>query len=110
MLKAVTACGACSVPDSVPDLIAQGYAEAAEKAGVKVATGSQATLSITTYTQRPPANRILFGALAGKDEIKATVTYKGQTFEVEDYYANAWLGMNSLSARIGEMAFEKISR
>jgi hypothetical protein len=109
-LKTVMACGSCSVPDTVPGLIAKGYADAAAKAGVKIASDSGATLTITSYTQRPPAARVMLGIFAGKDEIKATVTYKNKTFEVEDYYLNAWLGMNALSERIGEMAFEKMRK
>jgi hypothetical protein len=107
-LKAVMACGSCSVHESVPGLIAKGYANAAAKSGVKIDSGSEATLTITTYTQRPPGARVMFGAFAGKDEIKATVSYKNKSFEVEDYYRNAWLGMNALSERIGELAFEKM--
>ncbi len=107
-LKVVTACGDCTVHETVPDLIRKGYANAAEKAGVKISAQSEATVSITSYTQRPPALRVTFGAFAGKDEIKATVSYQGKTFEVEDYFRNAWLGMNALSENIGEMVFQKI--
>lgn len=107
-LKVVTACGDCTVHETVPDLIRKGYANAADKAGIKVSAQSEATVSITGYTQRPPGLRVTFGALAGKDEIKATVSYQGKTFEVEDYFRNAWQGMNALSENIGEMVFEKI--
>ena len=107
-LKILIACGSCSIPDTVPILITEGYANAAAKSGVPVSSTAEATLSITSYTQRHPANRALFGAFAGKDEIKAVVAYKGTKFEVEDYYRNAWLGMNALSRGIGEQTFEKI--
>lgn len=94
--------------ETVADLIRKGYASAAEKSGMKVTTQSEATLSITTYTQRPPGLRVMFGAFAGKDEIKASVTYQDKTFEIEDYFRNAWLGMNALSENIGALVFEKI--
>lgn len=84
------------------------YTKAAAKSGVPISSQSEATLSITDYTQRPPGARVMFGAFAGKDEIKAVVIFKDNKFEVEDYYRNAWLGMNSLSERIGKMVFEKI--
>jgi uncharacterized protein YceK len=108
-LKIIMSCGSCLAAPTVPELIVQGYNSAAAKAGKSVSSSSEAILSVNHYSQRPPGMRVMFGAFAGRDQIKASVTYKGTTFEVEDYYANAWLGMNSLSNRIGEMAFEKLA-
>jgi hypothetical protein len=102
------ACGICEAPDTVPNLIAQGYAKAAAKSGKTVSSAAEATVAITVFTRRPPDARIKFGAFAGKDELKALVTYKNKRFEVEDSYSNALMGMNSLALRIGEMVFKKI--
>jgi len=104
----VVDCKGCSIPGQVHDLIIEGYSEAAAAAGMKISNRSQATLTIASYRQRPPAKRAMMGVFAGKDEIRAVVTHEDKRFEVGDYYANALQGMNALSKRIGAMAFEKM--
>ncbi len=107
-LKVVTDCGACQVRSTVPKLIVQGYASAAANSGAKVAPGQEATVSIQEYAARDDGARFLVGAFAGKDEIKAVVTFQGKQFMVEDYYRNAWLGIEALATKIGEMVFERV--
>lgn len=52
----------------------------------------------------------MVGIFAGKDAIKATVAAEDKTFVVEDYYRNAWLGIEALARKIGEMTFEEIMK
>ena len=101
-------CGSCQVNPKVPSLLVEGYTTAASQAGAVVVADRQATLTIKSYTARGDAARFLAGALAGKDEIQAEVAYQDQKFAVEDYYRNAWLGIEPLAKKIGEMAFERL--
>jgi len=101
-------CGACKVRGDAAKLIAEGYNEAAAQAGAKVNPSAQATLTVKSYTARDDTARMLTGVFAGRDEIKANVSYGAQQYQVEDYYANAWLGIDALSKKIGELAFQKM--
>jgi len=101
-------CGACKPRGDAAKLIAEGYSEAAAQAGAKVNPSMQATLMVKAYTARDDTARILTGVFAGRDEIKANVSYGSQQFQVEDYYANAWMGIDALSRKIGELAFQKM--
>jgi hypothetical protein len=101
-------CGACQPRPDSGKLIAEGYNEAAAQAGAKVNPAMQATLTVKEYTARNDAARFLVGVFAGRDEIKASVAYGSQQYQVEDYYANAWLGIDALSRKIGELAFQKM--
>ena len=92
----------------MPALILEGYKEAAAKSGAQVSTASEATVVIKEYSDRNDAARFLAGAFAGKDEIRTVVTHKGKTFMVEDYYRNAWLGIESLARKIGELVFAQV--
>lgn len=107
-LAIVLSCGDCKVAPTVPDLISDAYMAAATQAGMAISDKEEAVLSIMSYSQRPPGARAMFGAFAGKDEIKAVVKYGEKTFEVEDYFRNGWQGMNALSKNIGEMTLDKI--
>lgn len=109
-LKIVMDCGGCQVRPNAADLIVSGYTSAASKSGAKIANNREASVTIKEYIARDDTSRMLAGALAGKDEIKAVVAFDDKRFEVEDYYRNAWLGINSLSEKIGEMIFEKITQ
>lgn len=102
-------CGTCKVRENVTTLIAKGYKDAVTKAGKKISATKFLDVSITDYTDRNDAARVLAGVFAGKDEIKTKVTNEGQSFVVEDYYRNAWLGIEHLSEKIGKMIFEKIN-
>jgi uncharacterized protein YceK len=108
MLKVAFDCGACEVKSTIPTLIVESYNAAAAKAGRKVSATKEANLTIKEYTARNDAARFLVGAFAGKDEIKAVVTYQDKTYSVEDYYRNAWLGIDTLAKNIGEMAYDDL--
>jgi hypothetical protein len=101
-------CGACQPRPDSGKLIAEGYNEAAAQAGAKVNPAMQATLTVKEYTARSDGARILVGVFAGRDEIKASVSYGTQQFQVGDYYANAWLGIDALARKIGELAFQNL--
>lgn len=107
-LAVTSDCGACEVRASVPALIQQGYVDAAAKAGVQVAGDKQASLTIKEYADRNDLARFMAGVFAGKDEIKAVVKFGGRTFQVEDYYRNAWLGIEVLAKKIGAMTFDEL--
>jgi hypothetical protein len=107
-LKIELACGACQVRPNVPALIQEGYNTAAANAGAKISPSSEAVLTIKEYSERGDAARFWAGAFAGKDEIKATVVAKGKQFALEDYYRNAWQGIESLARKIGTAAFEQL--
>lgn len=107
-LKVIVDCGACTVKPTIPSLIVEGYTEAAGKAGRKVSTTKEASLTIKEYTSRNDTARFLAGAFAGKDEIKAVIAYQGKTYAVEDYYRNAWLGIDTLAKNIGEMSYAEL--
>lgn len=107
-LKVTLDCGPCVVKPQIPSLIVAGYNEAAAKAGRKVTTQKEASLTVKSYTAREDASRFLAGAFAGKDEIKAVIAYQGRTYSVEDYYRNAWLGIDTLAKKIGEMSYAEL--
>jgi hypothetical protein len=107
-LKVELACGNCQVRANVPALIQEGYNTAAASAGAKVVPSSEAVLTIKEYSERGDAARFLVGAFAGKDEIKATVVAKDKQFSLEDYYRNAWQGIESLAQKIGATTFEQL--
>lgn len=109
-LAVTSDCGACVVRPTVPGLIQQGYRDAAAKAGVQLSADKQAALTIKDYADRNDAARFMVGIFAGKDAIKATVAAEDKTFVVEDYYRNAWLGIEALARKIGEMTFEEIMK
>lgn len=107
-LKVSLDCGPCQVDPAIPGQIVDGYNAAAAKAGRKVTSAKEAQLVIKDYSARNNAARFLVGAMAGKDEIKAVVTYQGKTYNVEDYYRNAWMGISTLAAKIGDMTYGEL--
>jgi len=107
-LKVTVDCGACAVKPSIPFLIIEGYNQAANNDGRKVSTTSEANLTIKAYTARDDAARLLFGAFAGKDEIKAVVAYHGKTYVLEDYYRNTIFGIDTLAKKIGEKSYAEL--
>jgi len=107
-LKVALDCGPCVVKPAIPSLIAGGYNEAVAKAGRKVSKEKEARLIVKEYVAREDGARFLAGAFAGKDEIKAVIVYQGKTYPVEDYYRNAWLGIDTLAKKIGEMAYAEL--
>lgn len=109
-LKITLDCGSCDVKSSVPALIVNGYNAAAKQAGSKVTPNKIAQVSIKEYSARSDGARFLAGAFAGKDEIKAVISYGGKIHSVEDYYRNAWQGIDSLATKIGEMTYSEINK
>ncbi len=107
-LKVVLDCGACEVKPNIAGLVIDGYTQAAAKVGAKVSAANEATLTIKEYRARGDAARFFVGIFAGRDEIKAVITYQGKTFMVEDYYSNAWQGIDSVAKNIGEMAYGQL--
>ena len=107
-LKVAIDCGACEVKPTISALIVEGYNEAATKSGRKVSATKEANLTVKEYTARNDAARFLVGAMAGKDEIKAVITYQGKTYSVEDYYRNAWMGIDTLAKKIGELTYAEL--
>jgi len=107
-IKVVVDCGSCQVRPNVPTLILDGYRGAASKAGAQISPTSEAIVTIQEYSDRNDTARFLVGAFAGKDEIRAEVIYQEKKFIVEDYYRNAWLGIESLANKIGEMVFAEV--
>lgn len=107
-LKVELACGGCQVRSNVPALIQEGYNTAAASAGAKVVSSSEAILTIKEYSERGDAARFLVGAFAGKDEIKATVVAHDKQFALEDYYRNAWQGIESLARKICAATFDQL--
>lgn len=65
-------------------MISKGYNDAASKNGVTVSSSQEASLVGKEYTARNDEARFMVGAMAGKDEIKAVITYEGKTYAVED--------------------------
>lgn len=107
-IKIVIDCAPCQVRPSVSPLILEGYREAATESGMQVSSTLEATVTIKQYSDRNDAARHLLGIFAGEDAIQANVTYQEKTFIVEDYYRNAWLGIESLAKKIGEMVFAQM--
>jgi hypothetical protein len=83
------------------DLLKAFHAEMA-KLGIPVtATGVPATLHVTGFKTRSVATRILFGAFAGSDEIKGTVSVAGTEFEVADTAVSTVSGLGVVARDVG---------
>jgi hypothetical protein len=81
----------------------------ATRDGIKVITaaGTDAvpvTIHVDEYHARSTAARLLIGALAGKDHIKATVTVGQSSFVVEDTARTAINGINTVAENVGVQA------
>jgi len=83
------------------DLLGAFHAEM-KKIGIPVtAAGAPVALHISEFTTRPVAARILFGALAGSDHIKGTVTIAGTEFEVADTGVTVVGGLGVVARNVG---------
>ncbi|WP_211473578.1 hypothetical protein [Collimonas humicola] len=98
----------CTVNEKVAPLIEKGYADAAMKQGYAVSDSETAEMVITDYRQRPPGVRVMFGFLAGRDRLGVRIVYHAQERKAEDYYANSWLGMNSLCESVAQKSYSEI--
>lgn len=99
---------ACTVNEKVAPLIEKGYADAAMKQGYAVSDSETAEMVITDYRQRPPGARVMLGFLAGRDRLGVRIVYHAQERKAEDYYANSWLGMNSLCESVAQKSYSEI--
>ena len=108
-LRVVVDCGDCGVREVVPGLIVEGYKKEVLNSGAKV-SGEVAVFSIKTYRERSDAARFAFGAFAGRDVIGGVVANGNKRYKVENYYANAWMGIEKLAGSIGELIFEGIRK
>ncbi|CAB3782280.1 hypothetical protein [Paraburkholderia caffeinilytica] len=72
------------------------------KIGIPVtASGAPVALHVSEFETRPVAARILFGALAGSDHIKGTVTVAGTEFEVADTGVTVLGGLGVVARNVG---------
>jgi hypothetical protein len=102
------ACQDCAINDKVPPLIETAYAQEAVANGQVVSDTDTAEVAITHIRQRPPGARVMFGAFSGKDELFVRVSYQGKERIVEDYFANAWVGMNGLAESVGKQIHQQV--
>lgn len=109
-LKVTIDCGGCAVRPDVPPRLSYTYDEAAAQAGVKVSSTEQATAVIRSYSERNDVARFMAGAFAGKDELKVEVKSGGKVFIVEDYFRNAFQGMDDLVKYVGVKIFMAMSK
>jgi len=83
------------------DLLGAFHAEMT-KIGIPVtASGAPVALHVSEFKTRPVAARILFGALAGSDHIKGTVTVAGTEFEVADTGVTVVGGLGVVARNVG---------
>lgn len=101
-------CGECEKNEKVPPLIEQTYSTRAASQGYAVSDAETAELAITDYRQRPPGVRVMFGIMAGKDRLGTRLTFRGKDYEVKDYSANAFQGMNSLCDAVAQEALKRV--
>ena len=101
-------CGDCEPNDKVFPLVEQTYASNATAKGYAVSEAETAEIVVTKYRQRPPAVRVMFGFMAGKDILEARVSFRGTDFTAGDYSANSMHGMNSLCETLAEQTLDKV--
>ncbi len=101
-------CGDCEPNDKVFPLIEKTYADKAAAKGYTVSDAETADIVVTKYRQRPPATRVLFGFMAGKDILETRVTFRGTDFSAGDYSANAMQGMNFLCETVAQQSLDKL--
>ncbi len=101
-------CGECTKNDKVPPLIEQTYQSQAAAQGYAVSDAETAEIVITEYRQRPPAMRVMFGIMAGKDVLTTRLNFRGKDYVVSDYAANIFQGMNSLCDAVAQAALKQL--
>jgi hypothetical protein len=102
-------CGECKHNEKVFPLLTENYRDEAIAKGYSVSETETAEVAITQFRQRPPGLRVMFGAFAGRDKLSTRITFRGKEYVVEDYEANAFIGMNGLCLSIAQKAFKQIS-
>ncbi len=101
-------CGDCEPNEKVFPLIEKTYADKAAAKGYAVSGTETAEIVVTKYRQRPPATRVLFGFMAGKDILETRVTFRGTDFSAGDYSANVMQGMNFLCETVAQQTLDKL--
>ena len=92
------------------DLLGAFHAEMT-KIGIPVtAAGAPVALHVSEFKTRPVAARILFGALAGSDHIKGTVTIAGTEFDVADTGVTVVGGLGVVARHVGVQTADGIGQ
>lgn len=116
-ISIVIDCGDCRVRPSVPGMIHEGYAAAAAKAGVPIASDTKVTLTIKDYTERGLAARSAIFvvsllvppvAFIRKDQIQADALIDGKQVPLEYHYRIPFLGIEAVAQKLGERTFEAV--
>ncbi len=108
-LNIIWDCGECEHNEKVVPLIQQAYADEAKKNAFAVSETDMAEVAITDIRQRPPAVRVMFGIMAGRDRIGLRIRYLGQEYTVSDTSANAIMGLNHLLESVGKGVYAKLA-
>ena len=98
-------CGECTKNEKVTPLIEQAYLDEAKSNGLTISDADTAEVAIVDIRQRPPGLRVMFGVMSGKDRLAIRIRHKGNEYLVDDYSANAWMGLNYLSESVGKKAY-----
>lgn len=101
-------CGSCDHNEKVPPLLQQSWTKEAAAHGYAVSESETAEMVITEYNQRSPGLRVMFGAMAGQDKLGTRIKFRGKEFKAEDYFANAFSGMNALCANVAKKGLEQL--
>lgn len=99
-LKLVSGCETCTLPADVAQSLQGSYAKAA---GNPASFEGEIEVTITEFTSRNGAARVLLGAFGGKDKIVATVTVNGETFKAEDTARSTLCGIGCVAENVGEL-------
>jgi hypothetical protein len=108
-LKITWDCGACAQNDKVIALIEQSYADEAKANGMALSEADSAEVTIVEFRQRPPGARVMLGVFAGKDILGLRIRYQGKEYLVDDYFANAFSGMNALCESVAKKAYASLT-
>jgi hypothetical protein len=100
-------CNRCEISPEVQKSILDTYQLAASKSGLQIDPTQRATLTITSYSSRGTASKLLLGpfAIAMTDEIKATVSTGSSQFLVEESTCLPFRSINSVAQVIGQATF-----
>jgi len=101
-------CADCNGNEKLVPLIEKSYERNTQQHHYSVSDAEVVDVLITDYRQRSPGKRITLGAIAGNDVLATKVTFRGQTFIVEDDSTNAWTGMNYLCGSVATKIFKVI--
>lgn len=98
-LKLVPGCEACALPADVAQAFQDGYAKAA---GNPASFDGELEVTISEFSARGGAARVVLGVFSGKDKIAATATVNGETVTVEDTARSTFCGIKCVAGNVGE--------